>query len=731
MGWPLAEQTEVMNSVNFLSGLSILELGGGIASAAAGATLQGLGGIVSVLETDRHYPGFGSEYESDTRAYLSYGKGRIAGHEWPDALSGVDIVLADRVSQPTLGLGDPVDPSEYCTWVAKQPIGCWTTISAFGLTGTYADYLLDDFTCLAAGGMLAAMPGFPEDLSVPMGAQALVCAGRVAALAALHGLEERRGTSKPVHVDVSAQEAAIAVGLRLEMAHTLFNCPGRPGEMRHPPPTGTFQCTDGYIRIMAVEAHQWRGVVEALRHPEWASGIDSAQDRFTREADITREVTRWTRVRTKSACAQTLQSFGVPATPVNEIRELTTSAQYAARGFLHRVEIQGAAATIPGVPFRLSNAERPKGHVSGAPTQAGRLRGLRIREATGVLAGPLACSLLGAMGADVVRLEDPERLDLYRRSGPFADGVAGIDRGAYFAVNNHDKRSLVSVPRTQEWLTCLAEADVIVENLGVKRSDYVGIGAADNWWRDRPRLLVRSSGLGRGGPDSEYRAYGQNLHAYAGLMAAIVGWEGRPRDLGTSWADPLTGFTLATIIAAWGLGPARTEPIEIDVSMAEVVSGNLGGLFLSLSADQGRLKEAPLADRTEIRGIYEAVDAGLLAVSTQLDTCETFLVRHSGFKRKRAVSLKHDIQAGLVAFCGANTVAHAFDEFQRAGIFACPAFTSTALSHDGHLDSRDFFVSVANRAAVQARLVGLPWRFADADGRPELGSWPCIDGVNT
>jgi hypothetical protein len=46
------------------------------------------------------------------------------------------------------------------------------------------------------------------------------------------------------------------------------------------------------------------------------------------------------------------------------------------------------------------------------------------------------------MGADVVRLEDERRLDIYRRTGPFADGVAGIERGAYFAVANFSKRSV-------------------------------------------------------------------------------------------------------------------------------------------------------------------------------------------------------------------------------------------------------------------------------------------------
>ena len=58
-------------------------------------------------------------------------------------------------------------------------------------------------------------------------------------------------------------------------------------------------------------------------------------------------------------------------------------------------------------------------------------------EAGRVLAVPLAGALLGALGAEVTKLEDLARLDMYRRRGPYIDGEPGTERGAYFALMNH------------------------------------------------------------------------------------------------------------------------------------------------------------------------------------------------------------------------------------------------------------------------------------------------------
>ena len=71
------------------------------------------------------------------------------------------------------------------------------------------------------------------------------------------------------------------------------------------------------------------------------------------------------------------------------------------------------------------------------------LRGLRMLEASRVLAVPLCGALLGAMGVEVTKLEDLPRLDMYRRRGPYIDGKAGIERIADDGADRQDRFELL------------------------------------------------------------------------------------------------------------------------------------------------------------------------------------------------------------------------------------------------------------------------------------------------
>lgn len=75
------------------------------------------------------------------------------------------------------------------------------------------------------------------------------------------------------------------------------------------------------VRITAVENHQWRGLLAALDHPAWATGLDERQARIDHADLINRHVTAWAATHDKEECAATLQAHGVPSTPVNAPRK--------------------------------------------------------------------------------------------------------------------------------------------------------------------------------------------------------------------------------------------------------------------------------------------------------------------------------------------------------------------------------------------------------------------------
>ena len=127
------------------------------------------------------------------------------------------------------------------------------------------------------------------------------------------------------------------------------------------------------------------------------------------------------------------------------------------------------------------------------------LKGIRVIDFTSALAGPYCSMILGDMGADVIKLEDPKGGDINRKAGPFIDG-----EGAYYLYANRNKRSLTLDLREEigreVLLKLVKTADVFVENFRPRvkhklRIDYDAIKDVN------PRLIYCSiSGFGQTGP---------------------------------------------------------------------------------------------------------------------------------------------------------------------------------------------------------------------------------------
>src|SRR6188472_4685347 len=124
---------------------------------------------------------------------------------------------------------------------------------------------------------------------------------------------------------------------------------------------------------------------------------------------------------------------------------------------------------------------------------------LRVIDLTRVLAGPFCTMLLGDMGADVIKIEEPELGDDTRGWAPFIDGVS-----SYFLSVNRNKRSValdLKSPAGAEVLTRLVgEADVLVENLRPGTLGRAGFGY-ERLATLNPRLIYASvTGYGHTGP---------------------------------------------------------------------------------------------------------------------------------------------------------------------------------------------------------------------------------------
>ena len=730
-----------------LDGIHILEIGNGIGGASCTAILASLGARVSKLEpTGSGLPPFEPSLVTPSGARTSIlaallDRDKTIRREPDDLTSALelrdaDIVVCDRVVDAA-GLPEPTDA--YMALVDRSNPGVWVTLSAFGLSGPYASYRGSELIASASGGLAATV--VPKDGGKPCllpGWQGLLTTGQVGALAALHGLDRHRAEKRPVHLDVSSQEAVVMTGALADCAHAIYACPGRAGSGRYVAPSGLFPCRDGFVRITAPDNHQWAGMVRAMGEPEWTRGLDDRPARAEHAERINREVERWTLPQDIAACAERLQQHGVPSTPVNRPDELLRSPQFAARGFIESTTVAGLDTRAPGRPYTWT----PSGGAASVEEDGRGLAGLRIAEFAHVLSGPIAGALLGAMGAHVVRFEDLARLDLYRRTGPFAHGVAGPERGAYFAVANHSKHSLaVDVSEDPDAAQRLArQSDVVLENFGTKRMTRLGVDASQTLAAKPGMLYVSISGFGQSGPLATYRAYANTVHAYGGLSHLTRDAEDEPIHMTTVIADPLSSLAAATVVAAWSLGDQRHGGV-VDLSMAEVVAGRLAE-FIAEAGAGGACQPPVGCDRYPFapHGVHPTADDRWLAIAVQSDAEWDALVEalerpaslrdpawskaSARWESRRAIEAALDeITVGV----DANALFH---RLQAAGVRACPVWTAAELIEDRHLTARDFFPEIdhPDPELEGARLVGLAWRFAGEDAialrpPPRLGDY--------
>jgi crotonobetainyl-CoA:carnitine CoA-transferase CaiB-like acyl-CoA transferase len=179
------------------------------------------------------------------------------------------------------------------------------------------------------------------------------------------------------------------------------------------------------------------------------------------------------------------------------------------------------------------------------------LHGIRILDLSRVLAGPWCTMILGDLGADVIKIENPQGGDDTRTWGPtFVEGES-----AYYLCANRNKRSVgvdLSTPEGQETIRALAaRCDVVVENFKAGALARYGLDY-ETLRLVKPDLIYCSiSGYGRSSPLAGRAGYDYVVQAEAGLMSITGEPEGEPMKAGVAVADLFTGmYAVQAILAA-------------------------------------------------------------------------------------------------------------------------------------------------------------------------------------
>ncbi|MGH2582425.1 MAG: CaiB/BaiF CoA transferase family protein [Anaerolineales bacterium] len=215
--------------------------------------------------------------------------------------------------------------------------------------------------------------------------------------------------------------------------------------------------------------------------------------------------------------------------------------------------------------------------VKTGKSPSGLLNGVKVLDLTRVLAGPFCTMLLGDLGADVIKVEEPIKGDDTRQWGP-PFTKSGIS--AYFISANRNKRSLTLDIKTDKGIEILKGlirlSDVLVENFKVGTLERLGLGYEDMMGIKPGLIYCTITGYGYTGPDKDKPGYDFIAQARGGLMSVTGEADGEPMRVGLAITDILAGiYASNAIVAALFARERQKTGQRIDISLFDAQVGTL------------------------------------------------------------------------------------------------------------------------------------------------------------
>ncbi|WP_228084240.1 CaiB/BaiF CoA transferase family protein [Streptomyces profundus] len=259
------------------------------------------------------------------------------------------------------------------------------------------------------------------------------------------------------------------------------------------------------------------------------------------------------------------------------------------------------------------------------------MAGLRVLDLATLFAGPLAATLLGDFGAEVIKVEHPRRPDPSRGHGPSKNGV-----GLWWKLLGRNKRTMTLDLSTEEGRALLlrlaADADVVIENFRPGTLEKWGLGW-DQLHAANPRLvLARVTGFGQFGPYARRPGFGTLAEAMSGFAAVTGEPEGPPTLPPFGLADSIAALSTAYAVMTALAGRATTGVGQVvDLAIIEPMLTVLGPQ--PLWYDQLGYVQPRTGNRSTNnapRNTYRTSDGQWVAVSTSAQSIAERVMRLVG-----------------------------------------------------------------------------------------------------
>ena len=360
----------------------------------------------------------------------------------------------------------------------------------------------------------------------------------------------------------------------------------------------------------------------------------------------------------------------------------------------------------------------------------GPLEGIKVLDLTRVLAGPYATMILSDLGADVIKIEQPEIGDESRNFGPFKNGFS-----LYFMSVNRGKRSITLDLKTDLgkdiFKQLVKQSDILVENFrpGTMKKlglDYEILAA------EHPALIYAAcSGFGQTGPFAEKGAYDMIIQGMGGIISITGEPDGPPVRVGTSISDITAAlFTTIGILSALHNRNSTRKGQLVDVAMLDSLVAVLESAIVRYFATDEIPQ--PLGSRHPAITPFEAFESadGHIIIAIGNDTlwakfCEHVdqknLISDPRFSTNVERTANHsELFPILSEIMRQRTTDEWIDALENIGVPCGPINTIDKVVNHPQVQARNMITQVIHQMTGAVEVPGLPIKLSDTPGDVDI-----------
>ncbi|MGW8576123.1 CaiB/BaiF CoA transferase family protein [Streptomyces niveus] len=355
------------------------------------------------------------------------------------------------------------------------------------------------------------------------------------------------------------------------------------------------------------------------------------------------------------------------------------------------------------------------------------LHGLRVLDLATLFAGPLAATMLGDFGAEVIKVEHPTRPDPSRGHGPAKDGV-----GLWWKILGRNKRTitldLATPPGRDLLLRLAADADVVVENFRPGTLEKWGLGWAELSAVNPRLVLARVTGFGQFGPYSHRPGFGTLAEAMSGFAAMTGEPDGPPTLPPFGLADSIAALATAYAVMTALNGRATTGRGQVvDLAIIEPILTVLGPQ--PLWYDQLGYVQPRTGNRSRNnapRNTYRTACGSWLAVSTSAQSIAERVMRLVGrqelvdepwFATGSGRAEHADVLDEAVgAWIARHSREDAMAAFEKAEAAIAPVYDISDVMDDPQYRALDSVVEVPDPELGPIRMQNVLFRLSETPG---------------